>query len=158
VAIGEPEDLWLLVTDAGYGFTVKLAELITDRKAGKSVLNLSDNAKVLPPQPVPSADASVALVNDEGRLLVLPVKDVPELPRGKGNKLFNIPTKKAIAREETLVAVAVLAPKQKLVVWCGDRPMTLTAAQLEDYRGERAQRGAMLSRNYRKVDRLEVES
>jgi len=157
VAIGEPQDLWLLVTDAGYGFTVKLQELITDRKAGKAVLNLSDNAKVLPPQPVPSADALVALVNDEGRLLVLPVKDVPELPRGKGNKLFNIPTKKAVAREELLVAAAVLAPGQKLVVWCGDRSMTLGPSQLEEYRGERAQRGAMLSRNYRKVDRLEVQ-
>lgn len=157
VAIGEPSELWLLVTDAGYGFTVKLEELITDRKAGKAVLNLGENAKVLPPQPVSSADALVALVNDEGRLLVLPVKDVPELPRGKGNKLFNIPAKKAVAREELLVAAAVLAPGQKLVVWCGDRSMTLSAAQLDDYRGERAQRGAMLSRNYRKVDRLEVQ-
>jgi topoisomerase-4 subunit A len=156
VAIGEPQDLWLLVTDAGYGFTVKLQELITDRRAGKSVLNLSENAKVLPPQYVPSADALVALVSDEGRLLVLKVKDVPELPKGKGNKLFNIPTKRAVAREELLVASAVLAPGQKLVVWCGDRSMTLTASQLAEYRGQRAQRGAMLSRNYRKVDRLEV--
>ncbi|MET0293218.1 MAG: DNA topoisomerase IV subunit A [Steroidobacteraceae bacterium] len=157
VAMGEPADLWLLVTDAGYGFTIKLQELITDRKAGKAVLNVGDNAKVLPPQPVPGADALVALVNDEGRLLVVPVKDVPELPKGKGNKLFDIPTKRAAAGEEALVAVAVFAPGQKLVVWCGDRSMTLGGAQLAEYKGKRAQRGAMLSRNYRKVDRLEVE-
>jgi topoisomerase-4 subunit A len=157
VAIGEPADLWLLTTNAGYGFTVKLQELITDRRAGKTILNVGDNAKVLPPQPVPSADSLVALVNDEGRLLLLPVKDVPELPRGKGNKLFDIPTKRAAAGEEALVAVAVLAPGQKLVIWCGDRSMTLGGAQLAEYRGKRAQRGAMLSRNYRKVDRLEVQ-
>ncbi len=157
VALGEPADLCLLVTDAGYGFTVKLSELITDRRAGKAILNVSDQAKVLPPQPVPGNDALIALVNDEGRLLVLPLKEVPELPRGKGNKLFDIPTKRAAAREETLVAVAVFAPGQKLVVWCGDRSMTLGASQLAEYRGKRAQRGALLSRNYRKVDRLEIE-
>jgi topoisomerase-4 subunit A len=156
VAMGEPEDLWLLATDAGYGFTVKLQELITDRRAGKAILNLSGNAKVLPPQLVPSPDSLLALVNDEGRMLVFPIKDVPELPRGKGNKLFNIPTRKALAGEELLVATAVVPPGGKLVVWCGDRSMTLTWAQLAEYKGERAQRGAMLSRNYRKVDRLEI--
>ena len=82
---------------------------------------------------------------------------MPELPRGKGNKLFGIPTKKAIEREEVLVGVAVVAPGQKLVVWCGERPMSLSYAQLAEYRGERAQRGALLSRNYRKVERLEVQ-
>jgi topoisomerase-4 subunit A len=106
--------------------------------------------------PVPAADALVAVVNTEGRLLVFPVSELPEMPRGKGNKLFGIPTKKADAREELLVAVAVVPAGGKLVVWCGDRPMTLSARDLDEYRGERAQRGAMLSRNYRKVDRLEV--
>jgi topoisomerase-4 subunit A len=156
VAMGEPEDLWLLATDAGYGFTIKLQELVTDRRAGKAILNLSENAKVLPPQPVPSLGSLLALVNDEGRMLVFPIKDVPELPRGKGNKLFNIPTRKALTGEELLVATAVVPPGGKLVVWCGDRSMTLTWAQLAEYKGERAQRGAMLSRNYRKVDRLEI--
>src|SRR5207253_1815697 len=33
VMIGEPEDLWLLASDAGYGFTVRLKDLITDRRA-----------------------------------------------------------------------------------------------------------------------------
>jgi topoisomerase-4 subunit A len=112
---------------------------------------------VLPPVPVPEGEALVAAVNSEGRMLVFPAADVPELPRGKGNKLFGIPTKKAAERAEVLVAIAVVAPGQKLVVWCGERSMTLSYAQLDEYRGERAQRGAMLSRNYRKVDRLEVQ-
>jgi topoisomerase-4 subunit A len=113
---------------------------------------------VLPPVPVPAAEqALVAVVNSEGRMLVFPVADVPELPRGKGNKLFGIPGKKAAEREEVLVGVAVVAPGQKLIVWCGERPMTLSFSQLDEFRGERAQRGALLSRNYRKVDRLEVQ-
>jgi topoisomerase-4 subunit A len=156
VAVGDPEDLWLLASDAGYGFTVRLSQLHSRNRAGKAIFNLTDGAQVLPMVPVPAADALVAAVNTEGRLLVFPVSELPEMPRGKGNKLFGIPTKKAEAREELLVAVAVVPAGGKLMVWCGDRPMTLSARDLDDYRGERAQRGAMLSRNYRKVDRIEA--
>ena len=157
VAIGDPEDLWLLASDAGYGFTVRLSELHSRNRAGKAVLKLTDNARVLAPAPVPAGEGVVAVVSSEGRMLVFPVADVPELPRGKGNKLFGITTQKAAQREEVLVGAAVVAPGQKLVIWCGERAMTLSYAQLDEYRGERAQRGAMLSRNYRKVDRLEVQ-
>jgi topoisomerase-4 subunit A len=158
VAIGEPADRWLLASDAGYGFIAKLEDLHSRVRAGKAVLNLTDNAQVLCPVPVPSADAVIAAVNSEGRLLVFPATELPEMPRGKGNKIFGIPTKKALEREELLVAVAALAPGQKLVIWCGERSMTLSWKELEPHRGERAQRGAVLSRNYRKVDRVEVLS
>jgi topoisomerase-4 subunit A len=157
-AIGEPADRWLLASDAGYGFIAKLEDLHSRVRAGKGVLNLTDNAQVLCPVPVPSADAVIAAVNSEGRLLVFPSAELPEMPRGKGNKIFGIPTKKALEREELLVAVAALSPGQKLVIWCGDRSMTLSWKELEPHRGERAQRGAVLSRNYRKVDRVEVLS
>jgi topoisomerase-4 subunit A len=156
VAIGEPQDRWLLASDAGYGFIVKLEDLHSRLRAGKAVLNLSDNAKVLPPVPVAGADAVIAAVNSEGRLLVFPAAELPDMARGKGNKLFGIPTPKAAAGEELLVAVVTIAAGQKLVVWCGERSMTLGWKELEPYRGARAQRGAMLSRNYRKVDRLEA--
>jgi topoisomerase-4 subunit A len=158
VAIGEPQDLWLLATDAGYGFTVRLGELHSRNRAGKAVLKLTDNAQVLCPVPVASTDALLAAVSSEGRLLVFPVSDLPEMPRGKGNRIFGIPTRKAVQREELLVAVATVVEGQKLVVWCAERSMTLTWKELAPHRGERAQRGAMLSRNYRKVDRLEIAS
>jgi topoisomerase-4 subunit A len=156
VLIGEPEDLWLLATDAGYGFTVRLKELQSRNRAGKGVINLTEGARVLPPVPVSAPEARVAALNSEGRLLVFNVVDVPELPRGKGNKLFNVPSKKAVTREELMSAVAVLAPGQSLRVWSGERQMTLSPADLTDYIGERAQRGAVLPRGWRKVERLEV--
>ena len=160
VLLGEPEDLWLLATDAGYGFTVRLKELHSRNRAGKALLKLSDGALVLPPAPVPQnegqviADARVALVNSEGRLLLFPVGEVPELPRGKGNKLFAIAAKKAQTRAEVLVAMTVLAPAQSLAVFSGERQMTLTPTDLKDYRGARAQRGAMLPRGWRTVERV----
>jgi len=155
VLIGEPGELWLLATDFGYGFTVRLQELHTRNRAGKAVLKVDEGALVLPPAPVTAADGLLAAVSSDGRLLVFPVADVPELPRGKGNRLFGIPGRKAEAREELMTGVTVLRPEQDLLVWSGERRMTVKAAELEDYRGERAQRGALLPRGWRKVDRLE---
>jgi len=160
VLIGEPEDLWLLATDAGYGFTVRLKEMHSRNRAGKALLKVGDAALVLPPAPVPLSEgqglaaARVALVNSEGRLLLFAASEVPELPRGKGNKLFNIASKKAQSREELLVAMTVLAPAQSLAVFSGERQMTLTPNDLKDYLGARAQRGAMLPRGWRTVERI----
>ncbi|HEX5458713.1 MAG TPA: DNA topoisomerase IV subunit A [Steroidobacteraceae bacterium] len=157
VMMGEPEDLWLLATDAGYGFTVRLKELITDRRAGKTILNVPDNAMVLPPALVSSPESLVVAVSSEGKLLAFPVGDVPEMPRGKGNKLYDIPGKKAAAREELMSGVAVVPPKGSLVLWAGEKQKTLEWGDLKSYRGQRAQRGAVLPRGWpRKVDRLET--
>ena len=157
VMIGEPEDLWLLASDAGYGFTARLKDLITDRRAGKTVLNVPENAHVLAPAPVPSAESLVAVVSSEGKLLAFPVGEVPEMPRGKGNKLYDIPSRKAAARAELMTAVAVVPPKASLVLWSGEQHKVLEWRDLQDYVGERAQRGAVLRRGWpRTIDRLET--
>jgi topoisomerase IV subunit A len=153
--MGEPEDLWLLASDAGYGFTVRLKELITDRRAGKTVLNVPENSHVLPPAFVPSPDSLVLVINSEGKMLAFKVSDVPEMPKGKGNKLFDIPSKKAASREEVLTAVAVVPPQGTLVLWAGEKQKTLTWGELKEFKGERAQRGAVLPRGWRQIDRAE---
>ncbi len=155
VIMGEPEGLWLLASDAGSGFTVRLKELITDRRAGKTVLNVPDNALALPPAFVPSPDSLVLTVSSEGKMLAFKVSDVPEMPRGKGNKLYDIPGKKAASREEVLTGVAVVPPNGSLVLWSGDKQKTLTWAELKDFKGERAQRGSVLPRGWREIDRVE---
>jgi topoisomerase IV subunit A len=157
VMIGEPEDLWLLASDAGYGFTARLKELLTDRRAGKTVLNVPENAQVLAPAPVLSADSLVAAVSSEGKLLAFPVSDVPEMPRGKGNKLYDIPGKKAASRAELMTAVAVVPPKASLLLWSGTQMKTIEWKDLQDYVGQRAQRGAVLKRGWpRKIERMEA--
>jgi topoisomerase-4 subunit A len=155
--IGEPDDLWLVASDAGYGFTVRLKETWAQKKAGKTLLNLPEGALVLPPAPVPGDDALVAVTSEGGKLLVFPVKDVPELARGKGNKLFDIASKKFSSREDFLTGLAVVAKDKPLIVRSGDRKMTLSWSDLKDYRGQRAQRGSVLPRGWRSVDLLETE-
>ena len=157
VMMGEPEDLWLLASDAGYGFTVRLKELITDRRAGKTVLNVPDGAMVLPPALVLAPESLVVVMSSEGKLLAFPVADVPEMPRGKGNKLYDIPGKKAAAREELMTGIAVVPPKGSLRLWAGEKQKTLEWADLKAYRGQRAQRGAVLPRGWpRTVEGLEA--
>jgi topoisomerase-4 subunit A len=155
--MGEPQDRWVLASDAGYGFVVKLEELYSRNKAGKAVLKVPEGSGVLAPAAVPTDDAVLCAVSSDGKLLVFPVKDLPELPRGKGNKIFGINSKKLETREEFLAAIAVVSPTQNLIVRSGDRKMTLKFSELKEYRGERAQRGAVLPRGWRKVERLDVE-
>jgi len=155
VMLGEPEDLWLLATDAGYGFTVRFKDLVTERRAGKTVLSVPENSLVLPPAFVASPEALVCVASSEGKMLAFKVADVPEMPRGKGNKLFDIPGKKAAARAEMLTGIAVVAPQGRLIIHSGDKRKVLEWGELKDYRGQRAQRGAVLTRGWRQVDRLE---
>ncbi|MCC7198820.1 MAG: DNA topoisomerase IV subunit A [Gammaproteobacteria bacterium] len=157
VMIGEPADRWLLACDAGYGFIARLEALQARNRAGKAVFNLPENARVLAAAAVPAdPEALVVATNSEGRLLAFPVAELPEMDKGRGNLMFGIPGKKARAGEELMVGASIVAPGQSLALYCGDRKMTLSYKDLAEYRGERGQRGAMLPRGWRKVDRIEV--
>ncbi len=159
VMVGEPADRWLLACDGGQGFVARLESLSSRNRAGKAVFNLPENAQVLASSAVPAdGNPLVCAVNSEGRLLAFPVADLPEMEKGRGNLIFGVPGKKAKARAELMTAVAVVPEGGKLLVSCGERRMTLAWKDLDTYRGERGQRGALLPRGWRKVDRLDVES
>ena len=158
VAIGEPADKWLLACDAGHGFIARLEALTGRNRAGKTVFRLPENARVLPAAPVPAEDgALVVSVNSDGRMLAFPAADLPEMEKGRGNLIFGIPGKRSRSGEELMVAAVVASPQQSVTVHCGDRTMTLSWKDLQEHVGARGQRGAVLSRNYRKVTRLTVE-
>ncbi|HEY0681876.1 MAG TPA: DNA topoisomerase IV subunit A [Steroidobacter sp.] len=155
VIIGEATEKCVLASDAGYGFVVPVGELHSRNKAGKAVLKVPDGSKALAPALVPADEnALICATSSEGKMLVFPVKDLPELPKGKGNKIFGVSSK----GDETMTAIAVITSSQNLVVRSGERKMTIKFADLKEYKGERAQRGAVLPRGWRKVDKLEVES
>ncbi|MEL6367639.1 MAG: DNA gyrase C-terminal beta-propeller domain-containing protein, partial [Pseudomonadota bacterium] len=155
VLFGAADSRWCVATSAGYGFVVNTSALVSRAKAGKAMLTVPEGAAVLVPQPVgEGAGHRVAAVSNIGRLLVFDLDDLPELARGKGNKLMDIPRKKFVSGEEYMVAVAAVAEGQALVVHCGERHMTLKGADLDRYVGTRGNRGQMLSRNYRRVDSL----
>jgi topoisomerase IV subunit A len=156
VLIGEPTDTWLLASDAGYGFAVKLSEMYARNKKGKSVLKVPENAKVLPAQPL-TPNALAVFVNDDGEVLALPAAQIEEMSSGKGQNLYGIPGKKSADRDEYLVAMAVVAPGEILTVYSGNSaPMKLKFDDLKQFQDKKGQRRQRFSRAYKQVDRLEV--
>jgi topoisomerase IV subunit A len=157
VLIGEPDDLWLLASDAGYGFKARLKELYARNKKGKSVLRVPENALVLPAQPIRDEAALAVLVNNDGEALALPVSQIEEMTAGKGQNLYGIPGKKSAERDEYLVAMAVVAPSEILTVYSGlSSPMKLAYKELEQFQDKKGQRRQRFSRAYKQIDRLEV--
>ncbi|MEN8178421.1 MAG: DNA topoisomerase IV subunit A [Pseudomonadota bacterium] len=154
---GESDAAYLLASDAGYGFRVKLSDMFTKNKAGKAMLTLPKGAKALPPVLLldPQSDRLVAITN-EGRMLVFPVAELPELARGKGNKIIGIPGKRVETREEFVVTLAAVPAGGSLTAHAGKRHITLKPADLDSYQGERGRRGNKLPRGFQRVERVEV--
>ena len=156
--MGAEDQLFLLASDAGYGFVAKLGDLQTKNRAGKAAISLPKGARVLQPSPIKAIEGSwVAAASNEGRLLVFPLADLPQLSRGKGNKIIGIPAARVQSREEFVVAVQVISEQDSLLVYAGKRHIKLKFSELEHYRGERGRRGNKLPRGFQKVDTIRIE-
>jgi topoisomerase-4 subunit A len=159
VMLGEPEQLCLLASDAGYGFIVKLDDLYGKNRGGKAALSLPKNSKSLLPKLIFNSETDyVAIASNIGNLLIFPLKELPHLAKGKGNKMISIPSSKIASREEYVVDLAVLNDSQKLLILGDGKPFTLKPNDWKNFLGARAQRGHKLPRGCRGVLRLKVEN
>ncbi|WP_327439505.1 DNA topoisomerase IV subunit A [Pseudomonas donghuensis] len=158
VLLPEDDALYVIASDAGYGFVVKGEDLQAKNKAGKALLSLPNGAKVIAPRPVADREHNwLAAVTTEGRLLIFKVSDLPQLGKGKGNKIIGIPGDRVASREEFVTDLAVLPDGATLVLQAGKRTLSLKADDLEHYKGERGRRGNKLPRGFQRVDALLVE-
>ncbi|UPQ82339.1 DNA topoisomerase IV subunit A [Pseudomonas knackmussii] len=159
VLLPDDEALYVIASDAGYGFVVKGEDLQAKNKAGKALLSLPAGARVVAPRPLKNRDLDwLAAVTTEGRLLVFPIRDLPQLGKGKGNKIIGIPGDRVASREEYLTDLAVLPQGATLILQAGKRTLSLRADDLEHYKGERGRRGNKLPRGFQRVDALLVEA
>ncbi|MEJ7745391.1 MAG: DNA topoisomerase IV subunit A [Luteimonas sp.] len=155
-AVGDNDHRFVIASSHGYGFITRFENLTSRQKAGKAMLSLTLGASVLQPAVVSSIETGrVVAVTSAGHVLVFPVSEVPELDKGKGNKLIEIP--KAKRGTERVIAIAVVSPGGTLSVKSGARTMTLSYKDLDEYIGARASRGSLLPRGWQKVDGLAVE-
>lgn len=155
--IGKMDARVLLASDAGYGFITTIENLISKNKNGKAMLKCPDNSRALLPKFITDMDSQyIAVLTNEGHLLVFPVAELPELPKGKGNKMIQIPSAKIKSREEYCVGMTVLSEKESLVLTAGKRQLTLKPSDLSSFHGERARRGNLLPRGFRGVTAVDV--
>ena len=158
VMMGKADDLYLLATDAGYGYVAKLEDMITRNKAGKAMLSVPIGANILPPVPVRSYEKDwVVGVTLQGYCGIVKLDELPLLARGKGIKMLNIPSAKFKIREEVLSYVGLLQDGESFTIYCGKKYKTMKPTEQEGYMVERGKRGIKLPRGYQNVDIMKVE-
>ena len=157
--IMEPEKQELLMaSDAGYGFICKFEDLIARNKAGKALISLPENAKVLKPETLSESASLLVSLTSAGRMLIFPVWDLPALSKGKGNKIISIPAANAKARSELLVKLFLISEQASLEFHSGKRKITLKPEDLQKFRAERGRKGSQLPRGlHSNVDIVVVE-
>jgi topoisomerase-4 subunit A len=154
---GDPQQKILLASSFGYGFVTELGNLHSRVKAGKALLSVPPGAHpVMPVLIRDEAGSLVVCVTSEGYLLAFPLEEVPELAKGKGNKLINVPPKRLKSGDESVVGLAVMTAKDEILVWAGQRYLRLGQKDIEHFRGERAHRGRKLPRGFQRVSRIEL--
>ncbi|OUR82848.1 DNA topoisomerase IV subunit A [Cycloclasticus sp. 46_120_T64] len=155
VLAGKDERI-ILASNAGYGFVTQLADLSTKNKAGKALITVPNGAVVLPPCLFQAEEALLAIISQQGRLLIFPISEVPVLNRGKGNKLLQIPPKDLASGEDRVLGLCVVEEQQSIRINAGKRHINLKLTDLEAYRGKRGQRGTKLPRGFQNPDTIEL--
>ena len=145
VMASEQQEL-LMASDAGYGFICKFEDLIARNKAGKALISLPENAKVMEPKTLANATALVVAMPSAGRMLIFPAKDLPALSKGKGNKIVTIPAENAKERGELLVKLLLISDQASLEFHSGKRKIVLKPEDLQKFRAERGRKGSTLPR------------
>ncbi|MEW6993329.1 DNA topoisomerase IV subunit A [Colwelliaceae bacterium MEBiC 14330] len=156
--MSDDDDKYLLVSDAGYGFVSNFNDMVSRNKNGKALISLPEAAKVMSPQKIIDLDTDCCLtITSEGRMLVFPVKNLPVLSKGKGNKIINIPAARAKTREEYVTMLCIVPEGGAVTLHAGKRKLTLKPLDIEHYKGERGRRGNKLPRGLQRVSQVKVE-
>ncbi|AHF73180.1 DNA topoisomerase IV subunit A [Candidatus Sodalis pierantonius str. SOPE] len=153
---GADDQKLLMASDAGYGFVCSFSDLVARNRAGKALLTLPENAKVMPPLWIKGAADKLLAFTQAGRLLMFPVDDLPQLLKGKGNKIISIPSADAAAGKDRLAGLYLLSTKASVTFYVGKRKLTLRPEDLQKFSAERGRKGTLLPRGLQQIDRVEI--
>ena len=148
----------LMASDAGYGFVCTFNDLVARNRAGKAMITLPDNAKALTPMEIHGNDDMLLSITAAGRMLLFPVADLPQLSKGKGNKIVSIPAAQAASGEDKLAWLFVLPPQTSMTLHVGKRKLVLRPEDLQKFRAERGRKGTLLPRGLQRIDRVEIDA
>ena len=159
VLMAPEEQKYLMASDAGYGFICTFSDLVTKNKTGKALISLPENAKVLSPIELHNEQEDLLLaITKAGRMLIFPVADLPQLSKGKGNKIINITGTQAASGEDLLTWLMVLPSQGSMTLYYGKRKLKFKPEDLQKYRSERGRKGTSLPRGLHNIERIEIDS
>lgn len=159
VLMAPEEQKYLMASDAGYGFICTFNDLVTKNKTGKALISLPENAKVLSPIELNNEKEDLLLaITKAGRMLLFPVSDLPQLSKGKGNKIINITGAQAASGEDLLVWLMVVPPQSAITLYFGKRKLKFKSEDLQKYRAERGRKGTTLPRGLHNIERIDVDT
>ena len=154
--MGRDEDLYLLSTTFGYGFICKYADMVTRNKNGKALISIPEGAELLAPVAIKELDnQQIVAITSDGYIAVIALNELPQLSKGKGNKIINIPPKRLQAKEEIVAAIHCLGENDRIKVHVGKKFKSMDHRELQDYLVERGKRGSKLPRGWQNVDWIE---
>ncbi|GAB1438135.1 DNA topoisomerase IV subunit A [Providencia sp.] len=158
VLMAPEEQKYLMASDAGYGFICTFNDLVTKNKTGKALISLPDNAKVLAPIELHNEQEDLLLaITKAGRMLIFPVADLPQLSKGKGNKIINIAGAQAASGDDLLTWLMILPAGASMTLHFGKRKLKFKAEDLQKYRSERGRKGTSLPRGMHNIERVDIE-
>jgi topoisomerase-4 subunit A len=157
VIMGPPDRKVLLASDAGYGFVTQISNLVTKNTKGKAMLSVAGGCEPLPPVYVNDYQTDyLAAITTEGHMLVIPLQVLPELAKGKGNKIIQIPPARLRKREEYVKLIEIIPDGAAIKIHAGKQSVRFTPGNIAAFVGERGRRGKKLPRGFRKADRIEI--
>ena len=155
--IGEPDDKFIFTNTAGYGYISEFSNTISNKKTGKAFMKIPEGASLIKSQKLRADHQYIAAVSSIGKLLIFRLDELPILPKGKGNKIINIPTAKFKSKEEKMLDIQLLAEDSNLVVHYGTKSRSLPFKDWQHYISSRAKRGNILAGHLKRVESISEE-
>ena len=151
VLMGQDDSKLIMASSQGYGFINTFADLDTNQKAGKNVINFDDACSLITHQ-IGEQDTLVGVVSSAGHLLVYPLTELPMMKKGKGNKLIDLKD------GDSVVAITTFSEGDSLSLDSGKRTLTLKPMDIANFMGTRGRRGALLPKGFQKVSAISKAS
>lgn len=153
----DPVFHYMISSSFGYGFIIEGNKLISKNKSGKLLINISSGVNLLEPKKIIDIESEYAInITNKGRLLLFPLKQLPVLSKGKGNKMINIPNNFLLNNEEFLLFADIISISSSLIIFSGKRKLTLSNEDLQAFISERGRRGTLLPRGFQKVNKVSI--
>ncbi|MEM7427524.1 MAG: DNA topoisomerase IV subunit A [Pseudomonadota bacterium] len=136
----------IVASSDGRGFVVPEAEVVANTRKGKQVLNVKSPVEAQSCKRLAEGDDHVAVIGENRKLLIFPLEDLPEMTRGRGNKLQ--------AYKDGGLSDTKTFKLAEGLTWQGSSGRTWTVDRLRDWIGKRAQAGRLPPKGFPRSNRF----